>query len=236
QVSPERAVRMAVLIGVREAHALAGFQLELSRALYLQEEKLDRVRAPAEHRRAQRLAARVNLGTTVIRHHTSAIETAAQPDSARLGRHGGEIDDQQIVGYAVDRKAVDLAARAAAANDRLIVAGDDAAIAGFRAGKRIRDEIRLEEAARRRFVARLDGGGDRARVDERAARAWATGHECAQAGLEARVLPPRKRGERALDVLRPLCRRFRRRADRARFLRQLGAAGDQYNQKTSEAR
>ena len=70
---------MAVLVGVADADALAVLEAHLARALDLQEEKLHRVRAPGEHRRGERLAARVDLGARVVGHEAPALEPAAQP-------------------------------------------------------------------------------------------------------------------------------------------------------------
>ena len=65
QVAAERAVGMAVLVGKADADALAVVELDLARALDLQEEELDRIGDPGDHRRAEVRAARVDLRARV---------------------------------------------------------------------------------------------------------------------------------------------------------------------------
>ncbi|SRR6266852_1106947 len=50
KVAAQRAVGMAVLVGVAKPHTLAEFELDLARTLDLQEEKLDRIYEPARQR------------------------------------------------------------------------------------------------------------------------------------------------------------------------------------------
>src|SRR5207245_10043917 len=158
EVAAERAVGMAVLIGIREAYALAAFELELARALDLQEEKLDRVRGPADHRCAEAFPARFDLGAAVVRHEAPALEAAAQPEIPHLRCHGPEIDHEQVVGDAEHRDAIRRVAYAAASHNGLVIAGDDAGVASLGAHQRVRREGALKEATRARFVAYGDRG------------------------------------------------------------------------------
>src|SRR5690242_3862028 len=124
---------MAVLVRVGETNAVAVFELELPRALDLQEKELDRIGGPADDRRLEGLAASIDLGPRVIGDEAPAIDAAAQTEVARLGRNVAEIDHDQVVGHAEDRKAVDGVARAAATQHRLVIAGNGAGVAGLAA-------------------------------------------------------------------------------------------------------
>ena len=61
----------------------------------------------------------------------SALEATAQPQVAHLRCHGGEIDHDQVVGDAEYREAIRRVAYAAASQNGLVIAGDDAAVASL---------------------------------------------------------------------------------------------------------
>ena len=104
---------MPVLVGIGDADAIAVVELDLARALDLQEEKLDGIRRPADDRRLERLAASVakrlgallNLGSRVVGHEPPAFDASAQPEVARFRRHVAEIHHDQVIGHAEDRAA-----------------------------------------------------------------------------------------------------------------------------------
>ena len=227
EIAAERAVRVAVLVGEAGADALAAVELDLAGALHLQEEQLHRVGGPCDHRRRQRAVAPVDFPARVIRHEAAAFHPAAQAQVAQLRIDRGEVHHDEIVRYAEDRVAIHVAARPAAFDDRLVIAGDQAAVPRLGRGQRIRAEIRLEEFACRALVA----GGHARRSLAQLPEAPATGGKRAQARRHQGVVPSRQVGERHGFIARGFRRRLRRRALRARrgSARQLRAAGGQYN-------
>src|SRR6185436_5267707 len=78
EIAAERAERMAVLVGVADAQALAVGETDLPRALDLQEEELHRVVRPGDDRRGKFRVARLDLGARPVRHEAAPFEPAAQ--------------------------------------------------------------------------------------------------------------------------------------------------------------
>ena len=212
---------MAVLVGVADADVLAVLQAHLPRALDLEEEELHRVAAPRDHRRGE-VAARVDLRARVVGHQPPAVEASAQAQRPRLGTDGTEVDHHQVGRHAEDREAVRLARRAAAVDDRLVVAGDHPAVAAFARHHRVGHELGFEEPARRLLVSRWQALCQIADPLESSA----AGDKRPQAGLELRAAPARQVGEPARLIAHRLRLWLRRRAHRA-FHRRGRAGADQ---------
>ena len=69
----------------------------------MQEEEIDRVVDPHDLLAAQRRLAAFDPRAVGIRHESAAFEAAAQAHAFQLRIDLGEIDDDEIVGHAVDR-------------------------------------------------------------------------------------------------------------------------------------
>src|SRR5437868_13314050 len=107
------------------------------------------------------------------------------------------------------------AARAAAVDDRLVVAGDQAAVAALGGHETVDLEVRLEELARGGLVSGRDCSAELANARQRLG-ARAAGEKSAQARLEGGARPAGQRCEACRLVARSLGRGLRRRADWAR--------------------
>src|SRR5207249_9347416 len=158
QVAAQRAVGMAVLVGVAQPYTLAGFELDLARTLDLQEEELDRIRDPGQNgcsvgpSAAGPNAAVLDLTTRVIRHESSALEAPAQSEGLELGDHRGQVDHDEIVGHAIDRVDEIPTFRESTPHDGLVVARDEAPIGLLGRHHAIRCELELKEAPHSAFV------------------------------------------------------------------------------------
>ena len=130
QHAADRAVRVAVGVGIADAHLRAIGKLHPARALDLQEESLDRVVDPQQFVAGQ--AAAPQLAARRIRDHALAAgcvdQLAANALAGQLGMQALQIDDQQVVGAAVQRHREARAALPAAHQQRLVVTGDAAAV------------------------------------------------------------------------------------------------------------
>src|SRR5207249_4140436 len=158
QIAAQRAVGMTVLVGVAKPYTFAGFELDLARALDLQEEELDRIRDPCQNgcgvgaSAASSNAAVLDLATRVIRHEASAIEAPTQSKGLQLGDHGRQIDHDEIVGHAVDRVDEIPTLRESTLHDGLVVARDEAPVGLLGRHHEIRCELELKEGAHSAFV------------------------------------------------------------------------------------
>ena len=192
---------------------------------------------PREHRNARDCsfvcaAALLEFRARPVRHEPPAIEAPAQVQTAHLGVQLGEIDDDQVLRNAVDRKAEGRSAGTAAGEYRFVVARHQALRRAIGRDDRIRRECGFKEATRRRFVG--DASRALASVLERTGRSYfrAAGNKGLEAGQHRGRRPAGERrklrrfiarlGRRGLHG-----RRARRayRTRRARWRRHRCAAG-----------
>jgi hypothetical protein len=143
---------------------LARRQLNAARSLHLEQERIERIVDPHDLVALQsgRLA---SLRARVERHDLVAVETSAHSLSLELGIQRGEVDDEQVVGPAVERSRERFRAFARAAQQRLVVTGDESlrgALASRHAHDAVWRQVLLDESA---HELRIAG----ARRDERAA-------------------------------------------------------------------
>ncbi len=146
---------MAVLVRVAHAHALAVGQLHLSRALDVQEEDVDRIVHPCDLASLEQPRIVVDVGARVVRHDAVALDAPAQALVVQVRIERREVDGEQVGRRRVDRVLVARGARAAAVQQRLVVAGDHAArrVVGIDHAPHVERGLEIE----RHF--RLGGGG-----------------------------------------------------------------------------
>src|SRR5207237_5887755 len=66
-----------------------------------------------------------DVGARPIRHDAPAVDASAKALVLELGIERHEIDDEQVFGYAVERRAILLRRRARSSEQRLVIAGDE---------------------------------------------------------------------------------------------------------------
>jgi hypothetical protein len=154
QPAADRQVGMAVLLGVADALVAAVGQLDASRALYLQEEQLDRIGDPEERLAGEGGRLRGEFRARPVGDHLAPVEAAAQAEILQLRIQLAQIDHQQVVGHAVDGVGERLAPLSAAAQQRLVIAGDEALARLVRVHHPPGAEARLEETAQRGILRR----------------------------------------------------------------------------------
>ena len=116
------AVFVAVLIGKAYPHKAAVRQRNASRALNLQEESVNGIVHPSDGP-AIHVGALLYGGTIVIGDDASPFEFAAKTQSFERRIEFGQVNDEEIVGHAVNRVDVRRRFRAATAKKRFVVAG-----------------------------------------------------------------------------------------------------------------
>ena len=119
---------MPVLVAVAETHHAAVVEPHAARALHLQEECVDRIVDPEQFLARKQIAAG-DLATARVGNHALPLQLAAQAQVCQLRMHAAEIDHEQVLRHAVNGRGKALAARAAAAQQRLVVTGHQPAVA-----------------------------------------------------------------------------------------------------------
>src|SRR5688572_9441404 len=97
------------------------------------------------------------FAAAVERHHLVALEPSAYSFALEFGDHAREVDDEEVRRAAIQRRGEDFRAFARAAQQWLVVAGDEAAsfaLATVDPDHAVGDEFALEESAREFIVAR----------------------------------------------------------------------------------
>ena len=117
-------VGMAVLVGIADAHGFAAGQRDFSRALDLQEKQFNGVIHPIQFLALERRDPVVDFGAVVIGHHPATVKPTAQAQVFQFRIDAAQIHDQQVVGQAVKRMAIALRGRAAAVEQRFVIAGN----------------------------------------------------------------------------------------------------------------
>ena len=143
--APQGAERLPVLVGVAHPKPLAVRQLHLAGALDVQEEELDRVIDPCDLGALERGGRLVDVAAREVGNDAAAFEAPPQAPVLEIGVDRGQVDREQVLGHAVDRVAIARRARAASAQQRLVVAGDEAGVGVVRVHHAIGIEIHLEE-------------------------------------------------------------------------------------------
>ena len=154
---------MTVLLGVADAHALAILELDLPRSLDVQEEEVDGIVDPRDLEALERCGTAVDRAAVEVWHDAIALrDAAAQPAVLEVRINAREVDHEQVLRRRVERITITRARRAAAAQQRLVIAGDEPAVAVVGVDDAIDVERMLEE---RGDVAIRRIRGQRARVD-----------------------------------------------------------------------
>jgi len=123
-------VRVAVLVGVGDAHAAAVGKLRLPGTLHLQEEVFDGVLDPHQcFCRHLLWIAGSQLCIGPVRHELVAFEAAAQAHAFELRIHIGEVDRDQVVRHAEHGCRVTWRRYATGMDQRFVIAGDQALLA-----------------------------------------------------------------------------------------------------------
>ncbi len=226
--APDRAVGMAVLVGVIDPQHAAVGQADAPGPLDLQEEELDRVVHPGQRLRRQTALLGEDFAARPVGHDLVALDPAAHALALEFGKEVAELDGQQVVGHPVHREGVAPVGLAAAVEQRLVVAGDHAVDGGGIGGRhRVGAQIGLEELADGGIglaVDLLGLGADgtpglATGAAAQAAAALAEGRPGSRVGIvaPARKIAPGNRREytRKSRRLRLVGRLFRRRASRA---------------------
>ena len=94
----DRAVRMAVLVGVVEAHHRAVGERDASRSLDLEEERFDRIGDVRERLAGEQRGIALDLRARPVRNDLPALDAAAHALVLELRMQLGQVDDEQIVG------------------------------------------------------------------------------------------------------------------------------------------
>ncbi len=136
---------MAVLVGVTHADAFAIVELHLPRALDVQEENVDGVVDPGDLAAGERCVPLVDVAARVVRHDAIALEAAAQALALQVRIDRCEVDGEQVLRHAIDRVPVPVAARAASAQQGLVVTRDHSRGRVVGIHHRPRSEVELEE-------------------------------------------------------------------------------------------
>ena len=135
QHAADRFVRVSVLVRIADANDAAVVDADAPRALDLQEERVDRILDVDERFPVERRPPALDLCARPVRHDLASLHAAAHTLALELRVELGEVDGEEIVRHGVDRHAEALVARAAAREQRLVVAGDrslGAAVGGTR--------------------------------------------------------------------------------------------------------
>jgi len=144
----DRLKRVAVLVGVADPKRLAVGQLHSSGSLYLEKERFDRVVDPEDFLAGDGSRAAGDFRARVVGDYALALDAAPQAHSAQLRIRRGQVDGEQIVGRTVDRIHERGRFGAAAAQERLVVAGNQSVECAVGIRNTPGNELLFEEAAR----------------------------------------------------------------------------------------
>ena len=145
QPSPDRAVGVAVVIGVADAQQGSVTQLNAARALHLQKEELDRIVRPGQHFGGQTGAEFADLASGPVWIEGLTVEPAAQAAPLQVGLTAAQFDIDQVVGYAVDRPRGGGVVGRPSGDQWFVVAGDHAPGAAVRVADLPRAETGPQE-------------------------------------------------------------------------------------------
>jgi len=162
QCPADRPIRMAVLVRIADPDEATVPQLKATRALDLEEERIDRIVRPADDRpgcragcAARRLAGAglpaFGLRAAVVRDDPLAVQTAAQPQALESGLHVREVDRQQVRRPAAQGHLRRVLLRQATGQKRFVVAGHQAGRRDV-VGQFASEEARRQPVADRRVV------------------------------------------------------------------------------------
>ncbi|REJ86174.1 MAG: hypothetical protein DWQ30_00725 [Acidobacteria bacterium] len=141
---------MAVLPRVAHPDPPTALELHLSRALDLQEEGVDRVVDPEQLEPTPAQRAGLDLLAAPVGQQRAAGPASGQRTALPLFAKGLEVDLHDVAGPRVERHVVALAAAPAAAEERLVVAGEGA-VTALAVAHLEGHEVGLEVLARQAF-------------------------------------------------------------------------------------
>src|SRR5437773_10166797 len=156
QHARDGAKRMTVLLGVADAHHAAVVELDPSGTLDLQEKSVDRFGDERDRVAGDLRIAMLDIRTGPIRHDTPAFDAAAHALVLELRIKGAEIDDQQVVRNAVERRTKFLGRAARSRQQRFVVSGDEADIGATGGADLVYAKIAFEICANRGAVVAVD--------------------------------------------------------------------------------
>ena len=192
QHASDRAKRMPVLIGVPDAHHAAIVQLDSARALNLQKERVDRIGDERDRLVPHDHIAALDVGARPVRHDAPAVEPTAQALVLELRIERRQIDDQQVVRYAVERNAILLCRSARSHEQRLVIAADETDVAVRCGADPIYAKIIFEIRANRSAVRA---------VDRRRLRTWRSPDRLRRGPARQSATPNEKRRPRCFDAI-----------------------------------
>ena len=220
---------MAVLVGVVQAHRAAVGQADPAGTLHLEEEEFDGI-IDIEQRLARQLVALGrDFGPRPVRQHLVALQPAAHALVLQLREHCRQVDGQQVVRHATHRLLDAFGPQPAAAQQGLVIAGDQAIERTVAVGDGVGREVLLEETAG--IETRLAVGSPRQIADALPAIAVgpaghaATGEQEGRPGRRHVVIAPARQvgpGSRHMGTRKGRHRRRNARAGRAARARRTG--------------
>ncbi|MCY1408218.1 hypothetical protein D9M71_235370 [compost metagenome] len=145
QPAADRAIGVAVLVGVTDAQLAAVFQLNAARTLDLQELQVHRVGQPGQYRCLGALGIDGFCGVIGFEH--PAFKAAAQALALELGIDAVQGYNDHVVRYAIDGHIGAVGLGQAARIDRLVVASDQAIGVVLGRTHAVDVQLRLEKTA-----------------------------------------------------------------------------------------